>query len=83
MAFESGITRSAHPVTHRSIEALSPAEALDRVPDQRCKGPAVRVARSGVKTWDLPYRICGTAEMGCLSLRRTTDVGLEEARAGQ
>jgi hypothetical protein len=80
MAFGSGLTRGAPPLTHRSIEALRPAEALDRVPDQRCKGPAVRVARSGVKTWDLPYRICGTAKMRRLSLGRTTDVSLEEAR---
>jgi hypothetical protein len=68
MAFESGITRSAHPVTHRSIEALSPAEALDRVPDQRCNGLAVRVARSGVKTRDLAYSLRGTAKMRRLSL---------------
>jgi integrase len=59
---------------------LRPAEAPYRVPDQRCKGLAVRVAPSGVKTWDLAYRIRGTGKMRRLSLGRTTDVSLEQAR---
>jgi integrase len=67
-------------LTHRSIEAMRPAEAAYRVPDQRCKGLAVRVAPSGVKTWDLAYRIRGTGKMRRLSLGRTTDIGLEQAR---
>jgi integrase len=67
-------------LTHRSIAALRPAEAPYRVPDQRCKGLAVRVAPSGVKTWDLAYRIRGTAKTRRLSLGRTTDVSLEGAR---
>ena len=50
------------------------------MPDQRCKGLAVRVAPSGVKTWDLAYRIRGTGKMRRLSLGRTTDVSLEQAR---
>jgi integrase len=40
----------------------------------------VRVAPSGVKTWDLAYRIRGTGKMRRLSLGRTTDIGLEQAR---
>ena len=80
MAFGAGLTRGAQLLTHRSIEALRPAEAPYRVPDQRCKGLAVRVAPSGVKTWDLAYRIRGTAKMRRLSLGRTTDVSLERAR---
>jgi integrase len=40
----------------------------------------VRVAPSGVKTWDLAYRIRGTGKMRRLSLGRTTDVSLEQAR---
>ena len=80
MAFGAGLTRGAQPLTHRSIETLRPAEAPYRVPDQRCKGLAVRVAPSGVKTWDLAYRIRGTGKMRRLSLGRTTDVGLEQAR---
>jgi integrase len=80
MAFGAGLTRGAQLLTHRSIEALRAAEAPYRVPDQRCKGLAVRVAPSGVKTWDLAYRIRGTAKMRRLSLGRTTDIGLEQAR---
>jgi integrase len=80
MAFGAGLTRGAQPLTHRTIEALRPAEAPYRVPDQRCKGLAVRVAPSGVKTWDLAYRIRGTSKMRHLSLGRTTDVSLEQAR---
>ena len=80
MAFGAGLTRGAQLLTHRSIEALRSAEAPYRVPDQRCKGLAVRVAPSGVKTWDLAYRIRGTAKMRRLSLGRTTDVSLEQAR---
>ena len=67
MAFGAGLTRGAQLLTHRSIETLRPAEAPYRVPDQRCKGLAVRVATSGVKTWDLAYRIRGTGKMRRLS----------------
>jgi integrase len=80
MAFGAGLTRGAQPLTHRTIEALRPAEAPYRVPDQRCKGLAVRVAPSGIKTWDLAYRIQGTGKMRRLSLGRTTDASLEQAR---
>ena len=80
MAFGAGLTRGAQPLTHRTIETLRPAEAPYRVTDQRCKGLAVRVAPSGVKTWDLAYRIRGTGKMRRLSLGRTTDIGLEQAR---
>jgi integrase len=80
MAFGSGLTRGTQMLTHRSIEALRPAEAPYRVSDQRCKGLAVRVAPSGIKTWDLAYRIRGTGKMRRLSLGRTTDVSLEQAR---
>jgi integrase len=41
---------------------------------------AVRVAPSGLKTWDLAYRIRGIAKTRRLSLGRTTDVSLEQAR---
>jgi hypothetical protein len=53
MAGGSGLTRGAVSLTHRSIEALRPAEAPYRVSDQRCVGLAIRVALSGIKTWDL------------------------------
>jgi integrase len=80
MASGSGLTRGTATLTHRSIEALRPAEAPYRVSDQRCIGLAVRVAPSGVKTWDLAYRIRGFGKVRRVSLGRVTDVRLEAAR---
>jgi integrase len=80
MACGSGLTRGAVSLTHRSIEALRPAEAPYRVSDQRCIGLAVRVAPSGVKTWDLAYRIRGSGKVRRVSLGRVADVSLERAR---
>ena len=48
--------------------------------DQRCIGLAVRVAPSGIKTWDLAYRIRGSGKTRRLSLGRVSDVSLEKAR---
>src|SRR5215470_3789301 len=81
MACGSGLTRGTVSLTHRSIEALRPAEAPYRVSDQRCIGLAVRVAPSGVKTWDLAYRIRGSGKVRRVSLGRVADVSLEKARA--
>ena len=53
MAGGSGLTRGTASLTHRAIETLRPAEVPYRVSDQRCVGLAVRVAPSGIKTWDL------------------------------
>jgi hypothetical protein len=39
-----------------------------------------RRGSSGVKTWDLAYRIRGTGKSRRLWLGRTTDIGLERAR---
>ena len=80
MAGGSGLTRGTVSLTHRSIEALRPAEAPYRVSDQRCIGLAVRVAPSGVKTWDLAYRIRGSGKVRRVSLGRVADVSLEKAR---
>src|SRR5262245_31754853 len=80
MTCGSGLTRGAVSLTYRSIEALRPAEAPYRVSDQRCIGLAVRVASSGVKTWDLAYRIRGSGKVRRVSLGRVTDVSLERAR---
>jgi integrase len=80
MACGSGLTRGTASLTHRSIEALRPAEAPYRVSDQRCIGLAVRVAPSGVKTWDLAYRIRGSGKVRRVSLGRVADVSLERAR---
>src|SRR5271157_5395444 len=80
MGCGSGLTRGKVSLTHRSIEALRPTEAPYRVSDQRCIGLAVRVAPSGVKTWDLAYRIRGSGKVRRISLGRVTDVSLERAR---
>jgi Arm DNA-binding domain len=80
MASGSGLTRGTVAPTHRSIEALRPAQAPYRVSDQRCIGLAVRVAPSGTKTWDLAYRIRGTTKVRRVSLGRIADVSLEKAR---
>src|SRR5262249_29571279 len=80
MACGSGLTRGTVSLTHRSIEALRPAEAPYRVSDQRCIGLAVRVASSGVKTWDLAYRIRESRKVRRVSLGRGMDVSLEKAR---
>jgi integrase len=80
MASGSGLTRGAVSLTHRSIEALRPGEVPYRVSDQRCIGLAVRVAPSGIKTWDLAYRIRGSGKVRRVSLGRVADVSLEKAR---
>jgi integrase len=80
MAGGSGLTRDTVSLTHRSIESLRPAGVPYRISDQRCIGLAVRVAPSGIKTWDLAYRIRGSAKVRRVSLGRVTDVSLEKAR---
>jgi integrase len=80
MASGSGRTRGSVSLTHRSIEAFRTAEAPYRISDQRCIGLAVRVAPSGVKTWDLAYRIRGSGKVRRVSLGRVADVSLEKAR---
>lgn len=80
MACGSGLTRGTVALTHRSIEALRSGEAPYRVSDQRCIGLAVRVAPSGVKTWDLAYRVRGSGKVRRVSLGRFADVSLEKAR---
>lgn len=80
MAGGAGLTRDAISLTQRAIDALRPSPRAYRVPDQRCRGLAIRVAPSGIKTWDLAYRIKGTGRVVRLSLGRVTDVSLEKAR---
>jgi len=80
MAGGAGLTCGSVSLTHRSIEALRPAAEPYRVPDQRCIGLAVRVAASGVKTWDLAYRIRGSGKVRRVSLGRVSDLTLEKAR---
>jgi integrase len=80
MAGGSGLTRGKISLTHRSIEALRPTVSPYRVSDQHCKGLAVRVAPSGVKTWDLAYRIRSSGKVRRVSLGRVADLSLERAR---
>jgi integrase len=80
MACGSGLTRGMVSFTHRALEALRPSYTPYRVSDQRCVGLAVRVAPSGIKTWDLAYRIRGSGKVRRVSLGRVADVSLEKAR---
>src|ERR1700730_17867163 len=80
MACGSGLTRGMVSFTHRALEALRPSYTPYRVSDQRCVGLAVRVAPSGIKTWDLAYRIRGSGQVRRVSLGRVADVSLEKAR---
>lgn len=80
MAGGSGLTQGTISLTQRSIDALRPSEVPYRVSDQRCVGLAIRVAPSGVKTWDLAFRVKGMGKVRRVSLGRLTDVSLENAR---
>ena len=73
-------TRKGIALTHRSLEVLKPAAVAYRVPDLRCPGLAVRVAPSGLKTWDAAFRIRGTNSVRRKSLGAFPAVGLDEAR---
>lgn len=75
------MTWRAVALTQRAIEALPPASHAYRVPDLKSKGLALRVAPSGIKTWDLAFRISGAGRVRRVSLGRAGDVGLENARA--
>jgi integrase len=67
-------------LTHRGVEALRPAEKAYRVPDLRCPGLAVRVAPSGLKTWDVVFRIRRTGIVRRTSLGPFPAISLEAAR---
>ena len=75
----AGLTRAAAALTHRTIETLKARTAPYRVPDTRCKGLAIRVATSGLKTFDLSFRIKG-AGLKRMSLGSFSEVTLDEAR---
>jgi integrase len=76
----SGKTRAKIVLTHRSIEALKPAAEAYRVPDLRCAGLAIRVAPSGLKTWDCAFRIRGTATIKRKALGTFPSISLDDAR---
>lgn len=73
-------TRTSVPLTHRFLETVKPEAAAFRIPDARCAGLAVRVAPSGVVTFDLAYRIAKSKKFKRLSLGKFPDVTLEAAR---
>ncbi len=75
-----GATRDKAILTHRGVEALRPDVAAYRIPDLQCPGLAVRVAPSGLKTWDVAYRIRGAGIGRRLSLGPFPAISLEAAR---
>ncbi|MBN9307008.1 tyrosine-type recombinase/integrase [Devosia sp. 67-54] len=80
MTKASNTTKASSLLTQKGIEAMPPQREAYRVPDQRAKGLAVRVATNGVKTWDLAFRITGTGQFRRMSLGKVSDVSLEAAR---
>jgi integrase len=73
-------TRSRVALTHRFLETAKPDAAAYRVPDARCPGLAIRVAPSGVITYDLAFRIAKSKTFKRVSLGKFPDVSLDAAR---
>ena len=73
-------TRERVPLNHRLLLSLKAEASAYRIPDARCAGLAVRVAPSGVITFDLAYRIAKSKKFRRLSLGKFPDVTLEKAR---
>ena len=80
MASGSGLLRDTVFLTTKAIETLRPSDCPYRVSDKGCVGLAVRVAPDGGMTWDLAFRIKGTAKVRRTSLGRVADVPLKAAR---
>jgi integrase len=74
------LTRDRIQLTHRLLESLGPEAVAYRIPDARCPGLAVRVAPSGLVSFDLAYRIAKSKIFRRLSLGKFPDVSLEQAR---
>jgi len=79
MSGGSGSTRPAKALTHLAIQSFKAEDKPYRVPDLRCVGLAVRVATSGVMTWDFSYRM-KRGRVRRVSLGKVSLVSLEEAR---
>lgn len=73
-------TRASVALTHRFLETAKPEAVAYRVPDARCAGLAVRVAPSGLITYDLAFRIAKSKVFKRLSLGKFPDISLEAAR---
>lgn len=81
VANSAGKSLSKIVLTHRAIEAMKPGANPYRVPDVRCPGLAIRVAPSGIRTWDVAFRIRGASGVKRKALGAFPAVGLDDARA--
>ena len=77
----AGKTQKKTALNATVIKNLKPGAEPYRVPDQLCRGLAIRVAVSGAKTWDCAYRVAKGGPQRRLSLGNFKDVPLEQARA--
>jgi integrase len=77
----AGKTRKKTALNATVIKNLKPEAEPYRVPDQLCRGLAIRVAPSGQKTWDCAFRVAKGGPQRRLSLGKFVDVTLEQARA--
>ncbi|WP_299641182.1 tyrosine-type recombinase/integrase [Devosia sp.] len=68
-------------MTAAGIDGLRPKLDPFLVRDARTTGLGVRVATSGIKSWDLSFRIKGKPNSKRLSLGFVTDVSLQDARS--
>ena len=76
----AGKTQKKTTLNATVIKNLKPEAEPYRVPDQLCRGLAIRVAVSGAKTWDCAYRVAKGGPQRRLSLGNFKDVPLEQAR---
>jgi integrase len=77
----AGRTKKTTALNATRVKSLKPEAEPYRVPDQLCRGLAIRVAVSGAKTWDCAYRVAKGGPQRRLSLGKFEDVTLEQARA--
>lgn len=80
MAGAVGGTRGRIALTHRGVEGLRADTAAYRICDLRCPALAVRVAPSGLKTWDVAFRVRKSGVFRRLSLGPFPAVSLDAAR---
>lgn len=76
----SGKTKGRLQLTSKTVWALKPAGEPYRISDSSCVGLAIRIAPSGLKTWDLSFRIRGLRKTKRLSLGSIEDCNLKDAR---
>lgn len=80
MAGGSGVTRGRIALTHRGVEALRPETTAYRICDLRYPALAIRVAPSGLKTWDVAFRVRKSGIFRRLSLGPFPAISLDAAR---